>query len=171
MYDCGFYSANNRCGNKDFLGLFYWSIGLPVLSILALGGKRVFHIFGMVVWVVLVIVLVLGQCHTRVFLGRCQAPVLTCLDIITVQGSPALMYRNFINCELCSRVCIALSSSSPCSGLSFYSHPIPHVPPFDQLSQGEIGQTVVLPSHPAQVAVQVSLPFSLLFKRLDATDG
>lgn len=70
MYDCGFYSANNRCGNKDFLGLFYWSIGLPVLSILALGGKRVFHIFGMVVWVVLVIVLVLGQCHSRVFFGK-----------------------------------------------------------------------------------------------------
>lgn len=93
MHLCGFYTSHRNCGNKDFLGLFYWGLGkqenvigshsptssdllaLPVLSIFSLGQKRGYHIFGVVVWVGLVSGLILSQ------------------------GSPKLMYRNLVNCK------------------------------------------------------------------------
>lgn len=73
MYRCGFYTSHRQCGSKDFLGLFYWSIALPVLAMLALGQKRLFHIIGIMIWVIMVSIMILAV------------------------ASPALMYRNLIN--------------------------------------------------------------------------
>ncbi|KAJ9096383.1 hypothetical protein QFC21_005205 [Naganishia friedmannii] len=73
MHLCGFYTTHRNCGNKDFLGLFYWGLALPVLSLFSLGQKRGYHICGVLVWVTLICGLVLSQ------------------------GSPALMYRNLVN--------------------------------------------------------------------------
>ncbi|KAJ9105873.1 hypothetical protein QFC20_004208 [Naganishia adeliensis] len=74
MRICSFYIPGRRnCGNKDFLGLFYWGLALPVLSLFSLGQKRGYHIFGVVVWVALI-----------------------CGEILS-ESSPALMYRNLVN--------------------------------------------------------------------------
>jgi hypothetical protein len=50
-------------------------LALPVLSLFSLGQKRGYHIFGVIIWVALVCGLILAA------------------------GSPALMYRNLVNCE------------------------------------------------------------------------
>lgn len=75
MYTCGYYTGGeSECANSEnFVALFYWSIAFPVMGLLGLGQKRIFHLVGICIWCLLVIVLIL------------------------VPGAPKLMIRNLIN--------------------------------------------------------------------------
>lgn len=48
LVSCGYYSSQPRCYNKDFVGLFYYLIAMPTMSLFALRQSRVMHLIGMV---------------------------------------------------------------------------------------------------------------------------
>lgn len=76
MNVCGFFAYDNRCGSRNFMNLFGFAYGGPVLAIFALRQHRLAAIIGPVQWMVLVGVL-----------------------LMTEDNYPNLFYRNIVNCE------------------------------------------------------------------------
>lgn len=76
MRVCGFFSFDNRCGSRNFMNLFGFAYGGPVLAIFALRQHRLAAIIGPVQWMVLVGIL-----------------------LMTEDNYPTLFYRNIVNCE------------------------------------------------------------------------
>ncbi|EPQ56119.1 hypothetical protein GLOTRDRAFT_74634 [Gloeophyllum trabeum ATCC 11539] len=69
MYACGFYTNEVKhsyftCGNKDFLGTFYWTAGLATISLFGLKQHRLPHMIGAAVFFILACVLILPDRHT-----------------------------------------------------------------------------------------------------------
>ncbi|CCG82126.1 Two-component sensor protein histidine protein kinase [Taphrina deformans PYCC 5710] len=43
---CDYYGPRSTCGSKDFVGLFYYLIAMPTMSLFALGSSRLLHTVG-----------------------------------------------------------------------------------------------------------------------------
>jgi osomolarity two-component system sensor histidine kinase SLN1 len=76
MWACRFFRKPNTCGTRNFLNLFAFAFGPPVLALLALGQRRIWASIGAIQWLILCGVLLIGQ-----------------------GGAPKLFYRNVVNCE------------------------------------------------------------------------
>ncbi|GAA5849688.1 hypothetical protein JCM8547_000535 [Rhodosporidiobolus lusitaniae] len=61
MYNCGYYTNNAHCGNKDYMATFYYAMSGPVIGLFALGMKRIFHVLYCLSWLILVCVTIVPQ--------------------------------------------------------------------------------------------------------------
>jgi osomolarity two-component system sensor histidine kinase SLN1 len=67
MYLCGFYGeqhAHLSCGSKDFIGTFYYAIGLPTIALFGLGVKRLPAAIGALAYFCIVLGLLLPEKKT-----------------------------------------------------------------------------------------------------------
>lgn len=76
MHLCHFFGADNSCGTRNFLNLFAFAYGQPVLAVFALKQGRVYAVMGAVQWLAL--------------LGGL---------LMTEDSYPPLFNRNIVMCE------------------------------------------------------------------------
>ena len=103
MYNCDFFGSNYSCGNRDFLNLFAFAYGLPVLGILALWQNRF-----------------------MATIGACQFLILLGILLVSQGDAPKLFYRNMVNCTSSLTRLLPVYRPNP-------SRPIPRLPHRHQL--------------------------------------